>query len=127
MDQSLFHAINQQWTSPALDLFMAGLSDPQIWMPFLIVIGIGALVFGGFKARALVICLVISLAIAGLVTSALKSNVAVTDRNTSKVFGWCNYKRPGQSFLPSVKNRSFAFLIHPIGPAPDHRFRLDTR
>src|SRR5437762_8723784 len=76
MDQSLFHAINQQWTSPALDLFMAGLSDPQIWMPFLIVIGIGALVFGGFKARALVICLVISLAIAGLVTSALKSNVA---------------------------------------------------
>src|SRR5207248_3144439 len=76
MDQSLFHAINQQWTSPALDLFMAGLSDPQIWMPFLFVIGIAALVFGGFKARALVICLVISLAIAGLVTSALKSNVA---------------------------------------------------
>src|SRR6266513_4783739 len=76
MEQSLFHAINQQWTSPALDLFMAGLSDSQSWMPFLIVIGIGALVFGGFKARALVICLVISLAIAGLVTSALKSNVA---------------------------------------------------
>src|SRR5438045_8895923 len=76
MDQSLFHASNQQWTSPALDLFMSGLSDPQILMPYLIVIGIDALVFGGFKARALVICLVISLAIAGLVTSALKSNVA---------------------------------------------------
>src|SRR5438477_11762118 len=76
MDQSLFHAINQQWTSPALDLFMAGLSDSQIWMPFLIAIGIGALVFGGFKARALVICLLISLTIAGLVTNGLKSNVA---------------------------------------------------
>ena len=75
MDQSLFHAINQQWTSPALDLFMAGLSDSQIWMPFLIAIGIGTLVFGGFKARALVICLVSSVAIAGLVTTALKSNV----------------------------------------------------
>ena len=76
MEQSLFHAINQQWTSPPLDLFMAGLSDSQIWRPFLIALGIGALIFGGFKARAFVICLGISLAIAGLVTSALKSSVA---------------------------------------------------
>src|SRR4029434_1494532 len=76
MEQSLFHAINQQWTSPALDLFMAGLSDSRIWGPFLIAIGIVALVFGGFKARALVICLVISLVIAVLVTSTLKSSVA---------------------------------------------------
>jgi membrane-associated phospholipid phosphatase len=75
MDQSVFHLINQQWTSPVLDLFMAGLSDSQIWMPFLVAIGIGALAFGGFKARAFVICLVVSLAIAGQVTSALKSYV----------------------------------------------------
>ena len=75
MDQSIFHLINQQWTSPVLDLFMAGLSDSQIWMPFLIAIGIGALIFGGFKARAFIICLVISLAIAGQITSALKSSV----------------------------------------------------
>src|SRR5574338_448830 len=75
MEHSLFHAINQQWTSPALDLFMAGLSDSQIWQPFLIAIGISALIFGGFKARALVVCLGISLAIAGFVTTALKSNV----------------------------------------------------
>jgi undecaprenyl-diphosphatase len=76
MDQSLFHLINQQWTSPALDLLMAALSDSQIWRPLLIAIGIGALVFGGFRARAFVICLVISLAIAGLVTATLKSAVA---------------------------------------------------
>src|ERR1044071_2627193 len=75
MEQSLFHAINQQWTSRALDLFMAGLSDSQMWRPFLIVIGICAITFGGFKARALVICLGIALAIAGLVTSAVKSTV----------------------------------------------------
>ena len=75
MEQSLFHAINQQWTNPALDLFMAGLSDSQIWTPFLIAIGIGTLVFGGFKARAFIICLMISLAIAGQVTAALKSSV----------------------------------------------------
>src|SRR4030095_4839149 len=76
MEQSIFHTINQQWTSPVLDLFMAGLSDSQIWRPFLIAIGIAALGFGGFKTRAFVILLVVSLAIAGLVTSALKSSVA---------------------------------------------------
>ena len=76
MDQSVFHLINQQWTTPALDLFMAGLSDSQIWMPFLLAIGIGALIFGGLKARAFVTCLVISLVIAGQVTSALKSSVS---------------------------------------------------
>jgi undecaprenyl-diphosphatase len=76
MDQCLFHLINQQWTSPALDLLMAGLSDSAIWRPFLIAIGISVLLFGGFKARAFVICLVISLAVAGLVTSGLKSAVA---------------------------------------------------
>ena len=54
---------------------MAGLSDSQIWRPFLIAIGIVALVLGGFKARAFTICLAISLAIAGMVTSALKSSV----------------------------------------------------
>jgi|SRR5262245_20162102 len=76
MDQSLFHLINQQWTSPALDLFMAGVSDSAIWRPFFIAIGISVLLFGGFKARAFVICFVISLAIAGLVTTGLKSAVA---------------------------------------------------
>jgi len=76
MDQSLFHLINQQWTSPALDLFMAGLSDSQIWRPFLVAIGICAVLVGGFKARAFVICLLIALAIAGLVTTGLKSAVA---------------------------------------------------
>jgi undecaprenyl-diphosphatase len=76
MDQTLFHLINQQWTSPWLDLFMAALSDSAIWRPFLIAIAIGVLLFGGFKARAFVVCLVISLAIAGLVTSGLKSAVA---------------------------------------------------
>lgn len=76
MDQTLFDLINQKWTSPALDLFMAGVSDPQIWQPFLVAIGISVLIFGGFKARAFVICLVLSLVIAGLVTSGLKSAVA---------------------------------------------------
>ena len=76
MEQSLFHTINQQWTSSVLDLFMAALSDSQIWMPVIIAVGMSALIFGGFKARALVICLGVSLAIAAVVTSALKSSVS---------------------------------------------------
>ena len=75
MDEALFRLINQQWTSPALDLLMAALSDSQIWQPFLIGIGIGLLIFAGFKSRAFVICLVVSLVIAGFVTSGLKSAV----------------------------------------------------
>jgi len=75
VDESLLHLINQQWTSPFLDLFMAALSDTEIWRPLFLAVGISALLFGGFKARAFVICLGLSLLIGSLVTSALKSAV----------------------------------------------------
>lgn len=81
MDQTIFHLINEQWTSPALDLFMAALSNSEIWKPLLIAIGLGALFFGGFKARAFVVCLVFSLLIAEGITSILKSAI---DRHRPK-------------------------------------------
>ena len=81
MDQSIFHFINQQWTSPALDLLMAALSDSGIWEPLFIAIGASALLLGGFRARAFVICLVLSLLIATQVTGLLKSAV---DRHRPK-------------------------------------------
>ena len=37
MDQAVFHLINERWTHPALDLFMAAISDVTIWKPFLVV------------------------------------------------------------------------------------------
>lgn len=61
MDQFLFHLINEQWTSPALDLFMAAMSDVEIWKPVLIGLALYALVFMGFKGRAFVLCLLITL------------------------------------------------------------------
>ncbi len=73
MDQNLLNLINQQWTSPALDLFMAALSDSAIWEPLFIAIGVSVLLLGGFRARAFVICLVLSLLIATQVTGLLKS------------------------------------------------------
>jgi undecaprenyl-diphosphatase len=75
LDQTLLHFINQQWTSPALDLFMAALSDSEIWEPLFVAIGVIALVFGGFRARAFIICLVLSLVITNQLTGLLKSAV----------------------------------------------------
>ena len=54
---------------------MAALSDTEIWRPLFVAIGVSAFLFGGFKARAFVICLVLSLLIGSLVTSTLKSAV----------------------------------------------------
>ena len=76
MDQTLFHLINERWTNPALDLFMAALSDIEIWEPLLIVIGLVTLVVGGFKARACIFCLLFSLLIADQFTDLLKSAIA---------------------------------------------------
>lgn len=81
MDQSLFHLINQQWTGPVLDLFMAALSDSAIWKPLFIAIGVSALLFGGFRARAFVVCLLLSLLITDQVTGFLKSTI---DRHRPK-------------------------------------------
>ena len=49
MDQTLFHLINEQWTNPALDLFMAAISNPDIWKPLIVILVLYALIFGGFK------------------------------------------------------------------------------
>jgi len=81
MDQTLFHLINEQWTSSLLDLLMAALGNSEIWEPLLIAIGLSALLFGGFKGRAFVVCLVLSLLIAELFTGILKP---VVDRHRPK-------------------------------------------
>jgi undecaprenyl-diphosphatase len=73
MDQSLFHLINEEWTSPALDLLMAALSNGAIWKPLFIAIGLAALVFGGFKGRAFIVCLLLALALTDPVTAILKT------------------------------------------------------
>jgi undecaprenyl-diphosphatase len=75
MDQQLFHLINERWTNPVLDLFMAAISDADVWKPLLIIILFAALVFGGFKARACICCLLIAIVIAEPITNTLKSTI----------------------------------------------------
>ena len=73
MDQTLFHLVNERWTNPALDLFMAAISNSQIWKPVFVVIVLIMVVFGGFKARACIICILLSLLVAEQFTGLLKT------------------------------------------------------
>jgi undecaprenyl-diphosphatase len=76
MDQALFSLINEQWTSPALDLFMAAISDVEIWKPVFLAWGVFALAFMGFKGRAFIFCLVVTLVLSEqLLVRTLKSAV----------------------------------------------------
>ena len=68
MDQTLFFLINEKWTNPVLDLFMAAISNIEIWKPLITVIVLVALIFGGFKARACIFCVLLSLLITEQVT-----------------------------------------------------------
>ncbi len=109
MDQSLFHLINEQWTSPALDLFMAALSNSEIWKPLFVAMGLSALFFGGFKARAFVICLALCLLIAELLTGVLKSAV---DRHRPKqveTVRMVELQKTRPKFMSLFKKRTIRF------------------
>ena len=55
LDQQLFDCI-QRWNSPGLDVLMAVMSTWVFWKPFALIGAALALLFGGFKGRALVVC-----------------------------------------------------------------------
>lgn len=76
MDQTIFHLINERWTHPALDLFMAVISNAEIWKPLLILIALYALIFRGFKGRAFVLTVLLALVISdNLLVRPLKTLV----------------------------------------------------
>jgi undecaprenyl-diphosphatase len=109
LDQTLFHLINERWTSPTLDLFMAALSNSEIWKPLLIAVGLSAIFFGGFKGRALVVCLILSLLIAELLTGILKS--AVDRRRPKQVEGvrMVEMQRTHPKFMTLFKKPTIRF------------------
>lgn len=76
MDESIFHTINERWTSPALDLFMAIISRADIWVPFFILIAISLLIFGRFRSRAFVFCTALVLGLTNLAVDPIKNMVA---------------------------------------------------
>ena len=104
MDQAVFHLINERWTSPALDLFMAAVSDVEIWKPLLVVVGLYALIFGGFKGRAFVLCLAVILTVSGtMVVRTLKSTVGRMRPKQVQVVRMVQLERATPKFLTLFK------------------------
>ena len=55
---------------------MAVLSDVQVWKPMIVLIGLYALIFLGFKGRAFVLCIAVTLAVSeAVVVGTLKSAI----------------------------------------------------
>jgi undecaprenyl-diphosphatase len=77
MDQKLLFLINREWTSSGLDRLMAVMSSAAFWMVPLIIVGVAALVWGGFRARVFVIVALLAFGFSdGVVGRVLKRSVA---------------------------------------------------
>jgi undecaprenyl-diphosphatase len=76
MDQKLLFLINREWTSPALDRLMAIMSSSAFWMIPLVITGVAALIWGGFRARTFVLLALIAFGLNdGVVGRILKHRV----------------------------------------------------
>lgn len=76
MDTQAFYLINHSWAHPALDRLMAVASSWDFWWPFLVLGGLGVLIFGGFRARAMLLAIGLSIGLTdALVVDTLKSLV----------------------------------------------------
>ncbi len=77
MEQKAHFLINHEWTSPALDWLMAVMSSMDVWLLPLGLLVLAIAWRGGFRARALLLCLAIGVgATDGLVCAPLKRLVA---------------------------------------------------
>lgn len=74
LDQSLFLYLNADRGMPGLDRVMAIFSSFDLWLPFMILTALLVVWRGGFRARAMLACLLLSVAlIEGLFVNPLKS------------------------------------------------------
>ena len=76
MEQQILFLINRQWTIPALDLFMAGITNFALWTVPLILLGCAFFFLGGFRGRAALITILLVVGIGdGIVAGSLKNIV----------------------------------------------------
>jgi undecaprenyl-diphosphatase len=109
MDHTLFHLINERWTTSWLDLFMAAISNIEIWKPLLVLIALWALVFGGFKGRAFIFCLLLCLLVAERVTNLLKTAVDRPRPKQVQVVRMVELQRTRPEFLTLFKKTSLRY------------------
>lgn len=75
-DLELLRRINQEWTHPLLDWLLPAVSAIEAWLPLLAALALAVLWRGGRRARGMLLCLAVTLAVGdGLVCKGLKEAV----------------------------------------------------
>lgn len=76
MDQFLQRWINREATAPWLDQLMAGITNFSAWKPFFLAALLIGMIFGKYRLRTMLFCLVITLGVTdGLVVNSIKHAV----------------------------------------------------
>lgn len=76
MDQFLQHWVNREATAPWLDQLMADITNFSAWKPFLLAAFLIGIIFGNFRLRAMLLCLIITFGVTdGLIVNGLKHAV----------------------------------------------------
>lgn len=110
MDQAIFQLINERWTSPLLDLFMASISNVDIWKPLLVALALFILIFMGFKGRAFLVCLLLTLLIADyLLVSPLKNAIGRARPKQVQKVRMVQLERTHPEFLALLKQPTIRY------------------
>jgi len=87
VNQSILHLINQEWQHPFLDWLMVVLSALSIWMPFFVVGGIAVAIWGGFRGRAFLIVMMLTIALGDGVIARYGKKISDRPRPHQLVYG----------------------------------------
>ncbi|MBA3883256.1 MAG: phosphatase PAP2 family protein [Chthoniobacterales bacterium] len=83
---------------------MAAISDVEIWKPLLVLVGLYALISGGFKGRAFVLCVLIALGVAdALFVPTLKSLVGRIRPKDAQIVRMVQLQKARPKFLTLFK------------------------
>jgi undecaprenyl-diphosphatase len=75
-DLSLLHQINTAWSNPVLDWLMPALSAIEAWLPLIIVAVLLTFWRGGKRARVMLLCIGLGIALGdGVISNALKKTI----------------------------------------------------
>jgi undecaprenyl-diphosphatase len=75
-DLSLLHQINTAWSHPVLDWLMPALSAIEAWLPLIIVAALATAWRGGKRARVMLLCAGIAIALGdGVISNTLKKSI----------------------------------------------------
>ena len=124
METEILFLINRQWISPGLDLFMAAMSSLALWTAPILLALVLVAVFGRFKARAMLVVLLIALVFGGgVVCDRLKKSVQRPRPREMLADVRCVNLEPTTPVVLGLFKPTIATLSHPNpGPVTGHSF-----